>query len=249
MGANTLKIGIDMRERFLRRFVIVFMSVGVTYNVAFVMTLQSEARMLLIALQFSYAVIVLVFLGMVGSAVASRRFALSEWGFDFNRRLVLHGALLVVTLWWYADRLTYFHIDRVPWGPFQLLTILVEELLFRAAIINYVLLRMRPGPLRFALAITASTIAFLLVHVPTSSGFHLVQTIFPMGVVFASVYYFTRSILWMWTCHVIMNLGGQLGLWSVVLPIGIYLVLSLIGQAHERRHRGSQMARVPTSHD
>jgi membrane protease YdiL (CAAX protease family) len=162
-----------------------------------------------------------------GIATEVALLAIAAWilkirGFDFSRLTrrptwlsILAGAPLVVgylALYWGASiavalafpaAARFATIRMIPTAPFALIAILilVNSVFEEVAVTGYVVSKLAPdGP---ALAIAASTLLRLLYHL--YQGPVALLSIIPLGVLFAAVYWRTRTLWPLLVAHTLAN--------------------------------------------
>jgi membrane protease YdiL (CAAX protease family) len=186
----------------------------------------------------------LAIFAIVFRSVQVGHWSLSRWGFLINRRLPLsllpmaaftafifwvhpETELIAAESWWLLPKIAYAS---------------VEELIFRAVVINLVAGLVPWRQWRGVIAIGVSVAAFTFVHIPTRAAWQL-EGLVLLSLLMGWTYYYTRSLLFPLWAHVVGNTFQMSGLLGGMIVVVVYFGLVLLAWRLEgRRATAGQFA-------
>ena len=163
------------------------------------------------------------------------KYSLQYWGFRFNTGFLVSIGLALVVYFLYDHPLRLFIPANLPRDTIQFVSLICEELFFRAMLINYLKSLFANNRMKWIIVIPLSAIIFTIPHIPSYSFSKLLGGTFQLGLVWGAIYYFSNSILFPMYSHVMLNRVDQFGMLGVIAVTVIYIVLSLFGYIENRR--------------
>lgn len=217
--------------------VIAYCILGTVGNLLHIYLREVGSRTALLSFWLAHTAVLLTIIWSAVRTVTKYNWKAADWGFTLRWGCWISLGLIALDVLYKWQDWHTFKIAQYFWDPQQIVSITIEELVFRVAAISFLMHRFRNHKGRAILSIVLAAPFFIVPHLPTDTAHHLVHTILAMSLFFGVVFYYTRSILFPMYWHVMQNRGDILGLTGTAAVLVLYFGIAILGWYLDRRRR------------
>lgn len=187
------------------------------------------------SLQYVLLLFVITFLGFVTYSLIRLRVTLSDWGFGSHR--VSNWFAVIIAVVYLVKAVQGSFVLPNDWGEFsmRIIGLSMEELAYRVISINFFLMLFSGLKNRALCAIVASSILFVIPHIP-KYDISVLFMIFALALVLGFIYYKLRNIMIPLFLHALTSISV---LGSAVVLVGFFAVVALDRLVISRLQNGS----------
>jgi len=228
--------GYKMTHKLFEPAVIgIYVISGLLFNYFQRVFTHSQNNSGLVAIQVVHICFISALIILFIISLTKPKYSLQYWGFRFNKGFLVSIGLALIVYFLYDHSLRLFIPANLPRDTVQFVSLICEELFFRAMLINYLKSLFANNRMKWIIVIPLSAIIFTIPHIPSYSFSKLLGGTFQLGLAWGAIYYFSNSILFPMYSHVMLNRVDQFGMLGVIAVTVIYVVLSSFGYLENRR--------------